>query len=298
MRMTLRKQSALAVAAALATLGATTPAHAVFLGLEPGDVIDRIGFSIGAGASTGATFTDTAAATGDILTINALANDITTEGPPAEVLTEIDGGIVDITLSVVGESLAYFGGTFFQYSATFNGAGLNPVNIYAPTGGPAAEQDGRLLVSGDFSTAPNSTLQVFFDSSGAIAPTFTFTGTFDVTGGDATFLQAFGSVGNLADVLAASSSSIPNLGVLLADGHLFSERDDGAGGSLLAACAAAITCSGAIVGTQSWTATGTGEIRPQNPSPFVPEPGTFALVCVGLAGLGATGRRRGRRRAR
>jgi len=288
-RMALRMQKALALAAALVGVGSAN-AQAAFLGLEPGDVIDSIGFSIGGGSSTGATFTDTAAATGDVLVINAAADDITTTTP--EVLTGINGGIIDITLSVAGESLSHFGGSFYFYTATFNGVGLTPVQIYSPTGGPAPEQDGRLLVSGDFATAPTSTLSVFFDASGSVAPTFTFTGTFDVTGGDATFLQAFGSVGNLADVLAASTSSIPNLATLLADGHLFSQRDDGAGGSLLAACAAAITCSGSIVGTQSWSATGTGEIRPQTPSPFVPEPGTFALVSLGIAGLGFASRRR------
>ena len=268
-------------------LASSTTAGASFLGLTTGDVIDTVGLTIDAG---GAVFTDTAATTGDSLAITATADDITTTTP--SVLSEINSGAINILLSVDSESLTSLGFGFFQYDAVFSGNGVNPVELYAPTGGPAAEQDGRLLVAGDFLTTPNSSLTVVFDSAGFVAPTFSFFGTFDVTGGDATFLQAFGSVGNLADILAVSTSSIPDLATLLADGYLFSERDDGAGGNLLTACAATVTCSGAFTGTQSWNASGTGEIVPQLPSTFVPEPGTFLMVSLGLVGLGVRGRQR------
>lgn len=275
----------LSLSAALVFASSTT-ASATFLGLDTGDLIQSVGFSIPGG---GVSFTDTAATTGDVLTISAAADDVTTTTPV--VLTEISGGVIDITLAVDSETLTSFGFGFFQYDAVLSGVGASPVNIYAPTGGPAAEQDGRLLASGDFSTSPTSTLSVIFDVNGG-APTFTVAGTFDVTGGDATFLQGFGMVGDLADILAVSSSSAPDLATLLADGHLFSERDDGAGGNLLTACAASITCSGAITGTQSWSGSGSGEIRPQSAAPFVPEPGTGILMSLGLLGLGVRARSR------
>ncbi|MEE3330466.1 MAG: PEP-CTERM sorting domain-containing protein, partial [Myxococcota bacterium] len=283
-----RLRGLLCMSAVLA-LASSSTASASFLGLENGDVIDRIGFTINSG---GAVFTDTAAATGDSLAITASADDITTTTP--EVLTDINTGMIDITLSVDSETIVYLGSgggfDFFTYTAIFSGDGVDPVKIYAPTGGPAPEQDGRLLVSGAFVTSPNPSLSITFSTNPFGTPTFTFTGTFDVTGGDSTFLQAFGNTGELADVIAASTSSIPSLAGLMTDGHLFSQRDDGMGGNLLLSCAGGGTCTGTITGQQSWNASGTGEIRPQNAAPFVPEPGTFLMVSIGLIGLGLRNR--------
>ena len=92
--MPLRLRVALCMSAVF-VLASSFTASASFLGLENGDVIDSVGFTINSG---GAVFTDTAAPTGDLLSITASADDITTTTP--EVLTEINTGLIDITLSV------------------------------------------------------------------------------------------------------------------------------------------------------------------------------------------------------
>lgn len=279
MRCSRWHRMALAVTTA-ALLGA--PAQADFLGLTTGDVMDSVNFNIPVG---GAAFTDSA----NTLDIDAVATDI--ELLPFAVLFDIAGGAVDIRLDVGSESLTHVFGTFFSYTATLTGrAGVSDVSIFAPTGGPAPEQDGRLLVEGEIS-GPAPVLSVFFDSTFATLPTFTIAGTFAASGGDAQFLQAWGgemALGSLANILANAASSIPTLDVLLADGHLFSVRDVN-----LATCAGGGDCVGTVLDqTGSWTASGGGSISPQSSAGFapIPEPGTFVLMGAGLVGLAFTRR--------
>lgn len=252
--MTLRKLflSRMLLGAAVLLLS-SAPASATFLGLETGDLISSIGFDVPAGGGV------YDVGTGD-LDIDGTALDITTTaGSPGgpEVLTEILGGALAVNLNFDAEGAAFLGGTFYGYSATFDGrAGEHDVAIYAPTGGPAAEQDGRLLVSGELTG--QVTVDALIDTSNLSATEVTFSGEFSVTGGDATFLQAFGNTGNLADLIATSGSTSPLLTTLLADLALFNS---------------------------DFTFEATGEVQPQNPAPFVPEPGTASLLLLGLAAL-------------
>jgi len=269
-----------------ALLLAAPTAQAAFLGLDPGDVIDTIGFTIGGG---GASFDDSA----NTLDIIATADDVQTTTP--ETLTEISGGQVAIYLEVVSETLTPVFGSLYSYQATLIGQASvsDHVTISAPTGGPAPEQDGRLLVSGDLASSPTVTLSVPINIAGGGPGSFTATGTFDVTGGDPLFAAAFGGLGSLADVLAASTSSVPSLATLFSDGYLFSQRDvvlgSGAG-----QCGGGGDCVGSITGTQDWSASGTGQIDPVSPAAFVPEPGTFFLLSSGLLGIAIQRRRAGR----
>jgi hypothetical protein len=246
--------AALAVGALLAA-----PASATFLGLENGDVIETLGFNIAPGDGV---FDEPSGS----LTINAKAQDITTTvGSPGgpEVLTEILGGdaIVDLVLDT--ESVVPLGGTFFFYSATFDGATGNDVELFAPTGGPAPEQDGRLLIAGELTG--QVTIETIIDTADPAATEFIFGGEFSVlASGDATFKQAFGTTGDLADILGTTTSTDPLIDVLLADLLLFNS---------------------------SFTFDGNGEVQPQNPSPFVPEPGAAVLVVAGV-GLALVGRAR------
>jgi hypothetical protein len=281
------RRSACAAAAA-ATLALAPGANADFLGLETGDLIDTMGYTI---TPPGGSFVDSA----DTLDIDAFATDITTTSP--EVLTEINGGDIEVNLDLSGETLTFLGtaGPSFVYSyvAQFTGrAGVDDIVLQSPTGGPNPEQDGRDLVIGEIISV--ATVSVAFDTLGLLGPpTLTIGGTFSVTGGDATFLQAFGNVGSLADIVGISSSSTPSLAVLLADGFLFSSRTTDLTGTGCGGQAPNTTCNGTVINQNgSFTFGGNGEIQPQNAAPFVPEPTTFSLVAFGLIAGAAAGRRR------
>jgi len=257
------------IALAAVLLGA--PVQASYLGLVPGDEIETIGFTV---PVTGAVFTDAA----DTLSVDGVATniDLIVPSPP---LTEINGGIIDVNLSLQSESLSSLGGTFFSYTASFDG----DISLYAPTGGPAPEQDGRLLITGDIN-AP-MTITIAFDTLASFTPTPSVAGDFTVTGGDATFQQAFGATGSLAELLASMFSVDPTIDTLLADGWLFSVRDP----ADLATCAAGgfgTICSSSVIDQSGdYTSAASGLISPLEGAPFVPEPNTFTLVAGGLVGL-------------
>lgn len=286
----LRKLRTLAAtgAAGLAAFAASPAGAVSFLGLDPGDVIATIGFTIG---NAQASFDDV----NDTFDIDAEADDITTTaGSPGgpEVLQQIGGGLVRARFDLAAESLTYFGAGFFDYQATFTGrAGTNDVEIYSPATGNLPEQDGRLLVPGEF-LSDNFVVSIFFTPFANFLPTFSIFGTFNVVaGGDATFKQAFGQTGGLADILGAAGESLPPTLALVSDGWLFSVRDTN-----ILACATQANgsaCAGSILndGGSFTVVSGTGEIVPQNPSPFVPEPGTGLLLGGGLLGLLAVARR-------
>jgi hypothetical protein len=252
--MTLRKLllGRLLLGAAV-VLFSSAPAYATFLGLDTGDLISSIGFDV---PVLGGVYD---VGSGD-LDIDGTALDITTTaGSPGgpEVLTEILGGALEVNLNFDTEGVTFLGATFWGYSASFDGrAGVDHVAIYAPTGGPATEQDGRLLVSGDLTG--QVTVDAIVNTDDLAATEITFSGEFLVTGGDASFLQAFGTEGDLADLIATSGSTDPLLALLLADLMVFNS---------------------------SFTFEATGEIQPQNASPFVPEPGSASLLLLGLAAL-------------
>jgi hypothetical protein len=262
-------------------------AQADFLGLQTGDVIDTIGYTIPA---AGGSFVDAA----DTLDIDAFADDITTTFP--EVLTEIGGGDIEVNLDLSGETLTFLGpaGPSFAYSyvATFTGrAGVDDITLRAPTGGPLPEQDGRDLITGEIISA---SVTVTFDTLGFLGPpSLTIGGTFNVSGGDATFMSAFGGVGDLADIVGISSSTVPTVATLLADGFLFSNRSTDLTGTGCGGQTPGTTCAGTVIDqTGSFTFSGNGEVSPQTPAPFVPEPTTFTLLSFGLIGWLSASRKR------
>jgi hypothetical protein len=284
------------VAATLATL-ATSPAEAAsFLGLDTatGDEIDSIGFVID--PNSGTYFESSGQ-----LDFTAKATNIDAHATiPVDTLPttrhEISGspgggtnGAVDVNVDVDSETLSWAGAgaggsNWFNYQATLEGRASDiDITLTSAVGGALPEQDGRTLITGEILGL--MTIDVFFNDVTGLFGTLDVTGTFQVTGGDPVFMSIFGNAGDLAKLFTDLISSIPDTSTLLADGHLFSTRDDGSEGSLLAACAAGVTCTGSVVGTQDFTFGGQGEIIPDSPSAFVPEPGTGLLLGLGLCGF-------------
>jgi hypothetical protein len=250
---------------------------ASFLGLQPGDLIDSITYD---SPLAGVVYTSSDGhlnVTGYATAINTVLGD---------VYGEIFGGQFVVDMDFLSESLVPNGDGTFTYTATLLGAaGLTDVELYAPdctlpgcsvgapndpeSDGYDPEQDGRLLITGDF-TSP-ITLQSIIDPS-LSAQTFSLSGFFAVTGGDAQFIQAYGPVGSISFVGGGVDNFSPPL--------------TGPGGNL-------DPPTDTEVFDQDFTAHVKGAVLPQESAPFepIPEPSTLALLSVGLGWLARRVRR-------
>ncbi|MDP3938973.1 MAG: PEP-CTERM sorting domain-containing protein [Deltaproteobacteria bacterium] len=261
--------------------GPGTARAASYYGLQTGDVVQSLTYD---SSLTGVSYNST---TG-VLTATGFATSLLVAVPTTKILTEINGGMFVFDMDFVSESITPLGGTLYNYSATFAGvAGTTDIRLYAPncpgagcgagigtadpeSDGYDAEQDGRLMLSGDFGATP-ITLSSTIDTS-LSAQTFSLTGLFTTTGGDAQFIQAYGPSGSLSFV----SGGIDNFAPSLVPGLLNPPGDT-------------------QVFDSSFTAHVTGSVIPLGASAFQPIPEPSSMALLGL-GLGWLARRRLRRK--
>lgn len=241
---------------------------ASFLGLQPGDQIEAVFYD---SPLTGGAYT---AATGG-LHVDGFATSIATT--LGDIYTEVSGGMFTFDVDFLSELLTPNGDGTYTYTATFAGAaGLTDIELYAPicpgpgcdisndpeSNGFDPEQDGRLLITGDFSGSV--LLESIIDPS-LTTQTFSLTGFFGVTGGDAQFMQAYGPIGSISLLFGGVDSFDPNL-----IGNPGDNIDPGAGDT--------------EVFDQDFTFHVKGAVAPTEAAPFtpIPEPSSLALMAMGL----------------
>lgn len=233
----------IALAAALLLFAGT--ASATPLGLQSGDVITNLEWDALQSVAGDGGFFDTSQGT-----------------------TDMDGRITSVSL--VGPSTNSLTGVNFTLDATLDAvfvddsdpsAVLLVASFVGVTGDDITITDGTgTILTAELSAgAPLQVGGIFDTTSGSVSPSASVSAAdIVISGGDTALVAALGGMGGMAtlEITGTITDFVPSLSGLLSDGDLFNSDFD---------------------------YSGSGNITPQSPAPFVPEPGVVALLGVGLA---------------
>jgi hypothetical protein len=240
-----------------AVLLVAAAAQATPLGLQPGDVIDTIEWDALDTNGEGGNYLVT---TEELLT-NGRITDVQVERAPAfpPTLTSIPQSNVSLFFAVQLDNAAVLPPAPGNLLTTWVGSALTDPDV-------VIQENGVNILTGDFDGD-------FYFGGFLNQTTLIATGNIVVTDGHPDLVAALGSSGMLQlnkAVLELTTSVFgfdPSLNELMADN---------------------------IAGNENFFVEFSGTLRAVTPSPFVPEPGTMALLGLGLLGLLAVGRRRSR----
>ncbi len=217
-------------------------------------MIDTIEWDALYGNGDGGSYT----ASNQQLITDGLISNVDVERPAGGSLVSLAQSNVDLTFAVemVGASLNSSTGNLL---VVFGGSSVTDPDF-------TITENGSTILTGDFLS------NFYFGGTLGSGNALIATGNITVTGGDNLLVAALGGTGAIVELprLELTTSVfnfMPSLGNLLGDG---------------------------IPGNEDFNVAFSGTLRPLNPSPFVPEPGTMALLGMGLLGLLAVGRRRSR----